>query len=43
MREQAERQGLVMLTSTPEGLRERIRAESAMWGKVIRDAGITPE
>jgi tripartite-type tricarboxylate transporter receptor subunit TctC len=43
LREQAERQGLVVLTSTPEGLRDRIRTESAMWGKVIRDAGITPE
>ena len=43
MREQAERQGLIVLTSTPEGLRERIRTESAMWGKVIRDAGIPPE
>lgn len=43
MREQAEKQSLVVLTSTPEGLRERIRTESAMWAKVIKDAGIQPE
>lgn len=41
VREPTERQGLTILTSTPEGVRERIRTESAVWGKVIKDSGIS--
>ena len=31
------------LTSTPEQLTAFIPAETAKWGQVVRDAGITPE
>ena len=43
VREGAEKQGLVIVTSTPAGLRERIRAETAVWRKVIADADIRTE
>jgi tripartite-type tricarboxylate transporter receptor subunit TctC len=29
--------------SSPEAFAERIRSESAKWGKVIRDAGVKVE
>ena len=43
VREQADKQGLVILTSTPAGVRERARAETVLWGKVINDANIHAE
>ena len=43
VREPTEKVGLIVLTSTPDGVRERTRVESALWAKVIKDAGIQPE
>jgi tripartite-type tricarboxylate transporter receptor subunit TctC len=43
VREQADKQGLVILQSTPAAVRERVRTETALWTKVINDAGIRAE
>lgn len=43
VRELTDKQGLIIITSTPDGVRERIRNESAMWAKVIKDANIKPD
>jgi tripartite-type tricarboxylate transporter receptor subunit TctC len=36
-------QGIDGLPMTPEQFGEFIRAEVGKWGKVVKDAGITPE
>jgi tripartite-type tricarboxylate transporter receptor subunit TctC len=43
IRDQTAQQGLRIISSTPQEVRERVRAESAMWGDVIRKAGITAQ
>lgn len=35
--------GSELLTSSPEEFDRHVRAETAKWGKIIRDAGINPE
>jgi tripartite-type tricarboxylate transporter receptor subunit TctC len=42
LQRQLETRGLEALPSTPEALARHIRAEIERWGKVIRDAGVTP-
>jgi tripartite-type tricarboxylate transporter receptor subunit TctC len=37
------REGLEPVVTTPEAFAQRIRAETAMWAKVIRHAGIRAE
>lgn len=37
------RHGLEVETSTPQELAARIKAETAVWAGVIKDAGIRPE
>jgi tripartite-type tricarboxylate transporter receptor subunit TctC len=37
------RQGLEVETSSPQELAARIKAETAVWAGVIKDAGIRPE
>jgi len=39
----ASRQGLEVETSTPQELAQRIKAETAVWAGVIKDAGIKAE
>jgi tripartite-type tricarboxylate transporter receptor subunit TctC len=43
IRDQTAQQGLRIISSTPQEVRERVRTESAMWGEVIRKAGITAQ
>jgi len=43
VRDQTAQQGLRIVSSTPAEVRERVRTESAMWGDVIRKAGITAQ
>jgi len=43
VREPTEKQGLSILAGPPEAVKNRISTESAMWAKVIKDAGITAD
>lgn len=43
MREQFERQGFELDTSTPEELGNFMRNQQDAWGRAVREAGITPE
>jgi tripartite-type tricarboxylate transporter receptor subunit TctC len=40
VRQAMSRQGLEVETGTPQALAQRIRAETATWAGVIKDAGI---
>ena len=43
VQEAMSRQGLEVETSTPQELAARIKAETALWAGVIKDAGIKTE
>jgi tripartite-type tricarboxylate transporter receptor subunit TctC len=43
IREKITSQGNEVMGGTPEQFAALIRAESPRWGKVVREAGITPE
>ena len=36
-------QGVDVIGSTPEQFAAHLQEQSAKWGKVVRDAGVTPE
>ena len=42
-REKLEKTGVVVVSSTPEELGRHLKAESELWGPVIRAAGIKPQ
>ena len=43
VREALAPQGMEVLASTPEQLRERMERDAVLWGQVVRNAGIKPE
>jgi tripartite-type tricarboxylate transporter receptor subunit TctC len=43
VQERFRREGLDIMTDTPEQAAARIRSETKLWAKVIKDAGIKAE